>query len=97
MSDINFGDISNKNNAEDDEKVIILEELDVFKTMTKNGSTKSDGNLTNESYSVLTLSTDKNLKETLDTKPTRKNLGIHSTDKKIDLIKVEINSYFSTS
>ena len=85
ISFINFN--NNEENTNETEKVIIMEELDIFKSISEFYSYKSD--LTNESFTV-TFST--NLQE--ETKPKINSEPLN--ENKIDLHKVEIISNCSS-
>lgn len=77
---------------EEIQKVVLVEELDLFKSMSELQSKKSSGNLTNESYSA-TLST--NSRDYGNHELLKKSKSF-SEDKKVNLVKVEILSSCSS-
>ena len=83
IADLGFGQPEKGHPLADSEKIIIMEELDVFGTISACGSGKSERNLTNESYSATLSTNSREHKFDFCDNPNGK-------ENKINLIKVEI-------
>jgi hypothetical protein len=83
IADLGFSQPEKGYSIADSEKVIIMEELDVFGTISACGSGESERNLTNESYSANLSTNSRERKFDFCENPNGK-------ENKINLIKVEI-------